>query len=144
MTRKIAYINSMHEISFKDLGLKRTKARLAVWKVLRKAERPYSAEDVAKKLRKENINLSTVYRTLNAFAESGIVKKEVNDAKENIFSIELEEDRHVLVCLRCHKSIPLAGCPYHEANEHIEQETGFLIQDHSTEIYGLCPDCQKK
>ena len=71
----------MHEDFFKEYGLKKTKPRVAVFKVLSKADRPLSADDVAKKLRKEDINLSTVYLTLNSFAECGAVKREVNDSK---------------------------------------------------------------
>ena len=125
-------------------GLKVTKPRLAVLNVLSKASYPLTAEGVSAKLKNESINLSTVYRTLNHFADAGIVKKEINADKENVFSLEGEEDSHVLVCVKCHKKKKLEGCPYHEANEQIENETGFSILDHSTEIYGICPDCRIK
>ena len=125
-------------------GMKVTKPRLAILSELKKATFPLTAEAIYAKLRKEGINLSTIYRTLNLFAESGLVRKEVNDEKENVFSLESEEDSHVLVCVKCHKKEKLEGCPYHEANEQIEVQTGFAIIDHSTEIYGICPDCRKK
>ncbi|MBQ2070483.1 MAG: transcriptional repressor, partial [Bacilli bacterium] len=58
--------------------------------------------------------------------------------------LESEEDNHVLICTKCHKTVKLEGCPYHEVNEAIESQTGFVLQDHNTEIYGICPDCQNK
>ena len=125
-------------------GLKVTRSRLNVLRVLSASSFPMTAEAVYEKLNQEGFNLSTVYRTLNTFVESGIAKKEVNVDKENVFSLDSEEDAHVLVCVKCHKKTPLKGCPYHEANEAIEEETGFAILDHSTEIYGVCPDCQKE
>lgn len=125
-------------------GLKITRSRLAVLRVLSFSAYPMTAEAVQEKLKKEGFNLSTVYRTLNTFVENGIAKKEINVEKENVFSLASEEDTHVLVCVKCHKKTPLEGCPYHEANEAIEEQTGFSILDHSTEIYGVCPDCQKK
>lgn len=125
----------------KQAGLKSTKPRIDILKILEHANNPLTAEEIFSRLNNKDINLSTVYRTLNTFKENNIVKKEVNKKKENIFSL-VGEDNHILVCVKCHKKMVLKGCPYHEANEELEKETGFLIQDHNTEIYGVCPDCQ--
>ena len=127
----------------RQAGLKSTKPRIEILKILEEANSPLTAEEIFSRLNNKDINLSTVYRTLNAFEESHLVKKEINKNKENIFSLE-GEDSHVLVCVKCHRTIPLKGCPYHEANEELEKETGDVIEDHSTEIYGVCPDCQNK
>lgn len=134
----------MQESLLKNHGLKITSARIAVLSVLEANHLPLSAERIYELTKKEGLNLSTVYRTLNSFAEAGLVKKEINQDKESIFSLESEEDNHVLICTKCHKTVKLEGCPYHEVNEAIESQTGFLLQDHNTEIYGICPDCQNK
>lgn len=137
-----ANIDSMQEILEKS-GLKVTKPRLAVLRVLAEASFPLTSLSIWEELKKEGFNLSTIYRTLNSFSDAGLVKKEFNADKENVFSLVTHEDSHVLVCVKCHKKTPIEGCPYHEANEKIEEETGFSIFDHNTEIYGICPDCQK-
>ena len=134
----------MHESLLKNHGLKITSARIAVLSVLENNPLPLSAERIYEFTKKEGLNLSTVYRTLNSFVEAGLVKKEINQDKESIFSLESEEDNHVLICTKCHKTVKLEGCPYHEVNEAIESQTGFVLQDHNTEIYGICPDCQNK
>lgn len=127
-------------------GLKKTKPRIAILNVLEKNHLPMTAEEVFFALKNKDINLSTVYRTLNSFSEAGLTKKEINKDKENIFLLvnDEHEDHHVLVCVKCHKVVPLKGCPYHEINESIENETGFELEDQSTEIYGVCPDCKVK
>ena len=127
----------------KKAHLKVTKPRKEILYILERASTPLTAEDIYSCLKDKNINLSTVYRTLNTFEEAHIVKKEINHNKENIFSIE-GEDSHILVCVKCHKAVKLDDCPYHEANEKLEKETGYHIHDHNTEIYGICPDCQNK
>ncbi|MCR5505960.1 MAG: transcriptional repressor [Bacilli bacterium] len=135
----------MSEI-LKNKELKNTKARSLILDVLKGAKVPLSADEIYDKVRNKGLNLSTVYRTLNTFFDNGIVNKEVNPQKENVFSLikEDHEDHHVLICTKCHKIVPLKGCPYHEVNEKIEDETGFKIQDHNIEIYGVCPDCKDK
>lgn len=140
----------MYDITMVDLfqqkELKNTKGRALILSLLKDAKAPLTAEEIYSKLRNKGINLSTVYRTLNTFSEYGIVLKEVNKDKENIFTLIKDEhdDHHILVCSKCHKVVQLKGCPYHEVNEKIEEETGFKIHDHSTEIYGICPDCLAK
>ena len=134
----------MFEELFKKHGLKVTKNRLTIYEALNKKEYPCTAEQLSKDILGEGINLSTIYRTLNSFKEKGLVKLEVNEKKENVFSLIQAEDKHILVCKICHRRIPLKGCPYHSVNEKIEKETGFLIEDQNTEIYGICPDCQNK
>ena len=123
--------------------LKNTKNRKIILEFLKKMNRPVTAEEIYFSLNKEKIDLSTIYRTLNSFYENGIVKKEVNSEKKNIFILDNNEDSHVLVCKNCHKRVPLNGCPYHKINESIEKNTGFIVEDQNTEIYGICPDCQK-
>lgn len=123
--------------------LKITKPRLAILSVLSSSSFPLTAEAVEHNIDSEDVNLSTVYRTLNLFVDVGIAKKEINAEKENVYSLASDEDSHVLVCVKCHKKTKLEGCPYHEANQRIEEKTGFAILDHSTEIYGVCPQCRK-
>lgn len=126
----------------RENGLKATPARVETLRYLSSLNAPISAEDLFDRLRHNGLDLSTLYRTLNSLASVGLVKKEVGARKENLFSLEREEERHLLVCLRCGKKIPLEGCPYHEVNESIEEKTGFKVLDHNTEIYGICPDCR--
>ena len=134
----------MLEETFRNHGLKVTKSRIAIYKALEKKDYPCTAEELSKDIIDEDINLSTIYRPLNSFTEKGLVKLEVNERKENVFSLEKDEDKHILVCKCCHKRVPIEGCPYHKVNKKIEKETGFLIEDQNTEIYGLRPDWQKK
>jgi len=126
-----------------EKGLKVTKPRLAVLEVLLSAKYPIRVEEVYEALSSKGFDLSTIYRTLNSFVDVHIAKKEINANKENVYSLLSDDDSHVLVCVKCHKKTPIEDCPYHEANEHIEETTGFHVLDHATEIYGICPECYK-
>ena len=129
--------------SLREHGLKATPPRVEILSMLSLLLAPVSAEELARKLADKDIDLSTIYRNLNAFVEAGLVKKEVGRGKENIFKLNQENEYHLLVCMHCGKTIPLPGCPYHEIHEEIERKTGFRLIDHNTEIYGICPDCQR-
>ncbi|MBR1846871.1 MAG: transcriptional repressor [Bacilli bacterium] len=124
-------------------GLKATPCRVSVLRYVSSLDSPISADALYERIKGEGADLSTVYRTLNSLVEAGLLRKEVGPNKENIFSLLKDEVQHVLVCLRCGKRVPLEGCPYHEVNEQIEEKTGFRVLDHNTEIYGICPACDK-
>ncbi len=135
---------TMDDEIWKRCGLKKTKARQNILALLQSSDRPLTAEAIFASLPKDSQDLSTVYRVLSAFEKVGLAKKEINENKENVFSFAEKEDAHVLVCVQCKKRVPLDGCPFELVNQKIEQETGFLIPDQNREIYGLCPECQKK
>ncbi|MBQ9458001.1 MAG: transcriptional repressor [Bacilli bacterium] len=132
------------KILLKDHGLKATPSRLSILHYLSTLDAPITAEELFRRLQSQGLDLSTLYRNLNTFVEAGLAKREVGHHKENIYSLIQEEERHFLVCLRCQKKIRLEGCPYHEVNEAIESQTGFRVLDHNTEIYGICPNCQRQ
>ena len=134
----------MNNNLFESFGLKKTKNRILIYEMLEKKDYPITAEELYDSFDKKEVDLSTIYRTLKSFLDVGIVKKEVNENKENVFLLIRNEENHILVCTSCHKRVKLEGCPYHKVNEEIEKKTGFVVQDQNVEIYGICPDCQKK
>lgn len=134
----------MNESAFELSHLKKTKSRVLIYNILQESSFPLTVEDISNKIKDSSIDLSTIYRTLTTFEKHQLIKKEVNNQKENVYSLLSNKDEHVLVCKICHRRITLNECPYHEVNKKIEEKTGFLIQDQNIEIYGVCPQCQKK
>ena len=126
----------------REHGLKATPTRINVLRYLSSLSVPITAEELHSRL--PGMNLSTVYRTLGSLTAVSLARKEVGRGKECLYSLDKGDVRHLLVCLRCGKKVPLEGCPYHEVHEEIEKETGFRLLDHSTEIYGICPACLRK
>ena len=131
-------------IDLKNFGIKSTKSRNQILEILEKTNEPLTAEDIFKKVIDKNINLSTVYRTLNSFYDQNIVSKEIDKEGRALFVMVREKHQHVLVCTKCGKKIFLKECPYNEINQHIFDNTGFKVENHNIEIYGLCMECQKK
>lgn len=132
----------MNENAFEKYHLKKTKNRILILSLFEKSNKPLTALDIFNMQKKEKLDLSTIYRTLLTFEKVGLLKKEINEDKENIYSL-IQKDTHILVCSKCHKRIPLKGCPFHKVNEEIEKETGFILKDQNVEIYGICKECQK-
>lgn len=134
-----------HEESFKKSGLKNTRQRKAILNILSSSQQPMAAEDVYLELKQNQIdvNLSTVYRSLEIMSGKDVVRK-VSVAGDNRMLYELNErsHQHYLVCVNCKKIQPVGHCPLEAYEKSVARETNYAIMGHRLDIYGLCPECQ--
>ncbi|QAT42461.1 Fur family transcriptional regulator [Aminipila luticellarii] len=139
--------NEKYEELLKESGLKNTKHRKTILEFLRSVNQPVSAEQIYCELKEKSIsiNLSTVYRTLETLSEKELILKHIvaNESKA-LFEYNNRVHKHYLVCAGCKKIMAIEGCPLHEYEKLLEEKTGFIITGHKLDIYGLCPECQKK
>ena len=129
----------------KEKGIKITKGRLELLSILKNSENSLSAEKIYQIYKKNNINinLSTIYRTLEVFEKKEIIEKiTLNDG---IFSYTLKEKthRHHLECDICHKEVEIP-CPMPQIQEIVQNSTGFILTDHDLVMKGVCNDCKNK
>ncbi|MGM0419847.1 MAG: Fur family transcriptional regulator [Bacillota bacterium] len=140
-------IRQRAEKILKKYNIRLTKQRCSIMGILLQAARPLSAAEIHKGLSQngEKIRLSTIYRNLNKFNLAGVLK-EINPGrmnKEKLYELMLEGHHHHLVCTDCGKIIPL-DCPLEGYESKIAAKTGFRINDHSVNFYGICPECLDK
>lgn len=142
----LPYKEAAEELAYPG-GLKWTRQRKKVYRVLWEAEEPLSATQIYNLVEQqtdgEEYAPSTIYRILAAFEENGLVEKTtwMGDGTV-VYVLNRGEHTHYAVCLECHRRIPLQSCPF--AHIHLEKETGdFIITSHKLEVYGYCKDCKK-
>ncbi|NMM65055.1 transcriptional repressor [Clostridium sp. P21] len=128
-------------------GIKVTKARINILDILRKNDRALSAEFIFDecKQREINIDLSTVYRSLELFEKKDIIRKfDLGCGKYN-YVIKQEDHKHILQCKVCHKKVEI-DCPMQQIREMIKNTTGFTAVDEELNINleGICNECKKK
>ena len=129
----------------REKGLKATKGRLEVLKILKEARRPMSAAQVFHEVSKEVCaSLSTVYRILNQLTDADILQASLQQDECTYYEYRNEEHRHYIVCSRCGKLAPIDDCPLDALDEHILRSTGYAITGHRFQLEGICPDCLKK
>ena len=135
-----------HADPLRQSGLKNTRQRKAILDILASDDHPFAAEDVylALKQNQVDINLSTVYRSLETMSEKNVVRK-VSVAGDNRMLYELNQHahQHYLVCVQCKRICPVGHCPLEAFEKSVAQETNYTIMGHRLDIYGLCPDCQQ-
>lgn len=147
--------NKIHACSFDEIiernwpeGVKKTRQRIDIYRVLHDCDQPLSAAEIFAALNKEHPGegyaFSTVYRNLLAFEKAGILVRSVLSTEDNaVYELKQATHRHYAVCLKCHTKIPIKTCPLHDIAEHItESLPDFQITGHQLEIYGYCDKCK--
>ncbi|WP_457639235.1 Fur family transcriptional regulator [Persephonella sp.] len=126
-------------------GYRKTRQREAILKVLEEAEYPINAEQIYMELKSRgiDISLSTIYRNLEMLTKEGLVVKSymMNEDKARF---ALPDKKNYLVCEKCGKIVIIDNCPFDKFKEELIEVHGFDITGHSIEVYGVCPECQKK
>ncbi|MFH0863716.1 MAG: Fur family transcriptional regulator [Candidatus Gottesmanbacteria bacterium] len=104
---------------------------------------PQSVEEVITSLNSKgkNIDMVTVYRTLDCFVELGVVGKTQFKDKTGKYELLTEDHHHHLVCDHCGSVEDIA---LNEAFliRKVSEQTKFQVKSHSLEFFGLCANCR--
>ena len=123
-----------------------TPQRLAVLKAfLTNADHP-SVEDVFEQVRKDypTTSLATVYKTVNLLKELGEILEIRLTAERNRYDGRKPYPHPHLICTECQAIIDPKLSVLEQLTDELVQVSGFLIQSHQLEFFGVCPACQSK
>ncbi len=125
------------------VGVRSTRQRSAIVDLLDNTEEFRSAQDLHDELRKagQGIGLTTVYRTLQSLAETGIVDVLRTDSGESLFRRCSSGHHHHLVCRRCGFTVEVDGPEVEKWSHEVADTHGFEEVSHTVEIFGTCRDC---
>jgi Fur family ferric uptake transcriptional regulator len=126
------------------VGMQRTtRQRAAVSAALDSVSDFRSAQELHDLLRRrgENVGLTTVYRTLQSFAEVGEVDVLRTDDGESVYRRCSRGHHHHLVCRVCGRAVEVEGPAVEQWADRVAAEHGFTEVSHTMEIFGRCADC---
>ncbi len=127
----------------KDKGLKVTEKRVAILNILSDCDTPLPIEEIYERSKHTTkMNLSTIYRTITLLCKHNIVQVSTSQSGKYYYRLCGHTHEHYLICTKCGKIVSIHHCPLHTLEKEIQQESGFLIEDHRLEFIGICPACQ--
>lgn len=121
-----------------------TRQRAAVTDLLAATEDFRSAQQIHESLRArgENVGLATVYRALQALADSGAVDALRSDDGEVLYrKCETVKHHHHLVCRECGTTVEVAGEAVERWADEVGRAHGFTDLDHTIDLFGRCREC---
>lgn len=128
---------------FEKSGLKNTRQRKAVLKVLQDHDDFLTAEQIYEMIYTvEKMSLSTVYRILTIFFEKNIVLKSIRTNGIAYFKLKHNEHKHLLTCVDCKESVEVDMCPLDELGQILSCKTGYEILGHNLQFTGICSKCR--
>lgn len=129
----------------REKGFRATPQRVAICEALKSIDSHPSVAEIYEYVRKRDktISLATVYNTLQAFKDAGLVREIC--FRDQPTRYDAMVDSHInLVCSECGS---IEDFDFEEIElliPEIEEQTGFKVDERHFEVYGICKRCRKK
>ncbi len=109
--------------------------------ILGKEHGPFSAEELHKKIGGTGCDVVTVYRSLQAMEEIGVVRRcDFGDGTYRYEFNDGEHHHHHIICRVCRSVETLDVCVA-DGLERMARQKGYQKVTHTLEIFGVCPKC---
>ena len=129
-------------------GHKITKPRLLVMETLSGLNVPFTAEELHERMISQGVGRATVFRTLKLLQDMGLlVRVHLEEGCQHYqVAAGLPGEMHHhdrIICRECGGMAYLDQCPIRQDVERIVERSGFRMQGHHLDLYGICADCDQ-
>jgi Fur family ferric uptake transcriptional regulator len=127
-------------------GLRPTRQRVVILDAVARERRPITAQELHWRLREEAPapGLATIYRTLRALAEAGVLRTFPAGEGEVAYRLCEPGHHHHLICERCGTIAEIPSCEVEDWAAQVARRRGFSSTWHQADIFGLCSGCSGK
>lgn len=130
--------------ALQENGYRLTESRRAVVEIVAASARaltPLEVFDLAR-VAHPDLGLVTVYRTLEKLEELHLIQRVHQPGGCQAFLAAGQGHQHLLLCQKCGRAVLFEGDDLEPLFAAIARKTGYVIQEHWLQLFGLCQDCQ--
>jgi Fur family ferric uptake transcriptional regulator len=138
----------MDEISpfataFEAAGHRLTRPRRVLAELIQARGGAFSAADLANdaRARRLGIGRATIFRAIELLEEIGALERIDLPTGEHAYVPCGPAHHHHVVCRRCGRSVEIGDLGLSSLARDVARSTGYRIDEHRFELFGLCPDC---
>lgn len=130
----------------RDLGLKVTDQRMGILRTLGRGRAHVTAQELFEKVHRQHsdIGFATVYRFLRALTDGQFVTEVRMGGLPARYELTPRSHHDHLTCTSCSKIVEFENPDIEALQIMVARNNGFQLTGHVLELYGVCPDCQKK
>jgi Fe2+ or Zn2+ uptake regulation protein len=127
-----------------DAGYRLTAPRVALADLIVSHDGHFTASDLAAVARDRKVGVSraTLFRALDLMVELGAVERLDLPSGDHAYVPCARAHHHHVVCSRCGRTAEVDDAGLNDAVGEIERSSGFRIDTHRLELFGLCRHCQ--
>jgi Fur family ferric uptake transcriptional regulator len=125
-------------------GYRSTGPRRSLAELIADQNGHFTATGLLEAARARNLTVgrATVFRTLEVLEALGAVERLDLPSGEHAYVGCERAHHHHVVCARCGRTDPVADAGLRAVVENVARRTGYRVDDHRLEMFGLCPACQ--
>ncbi|MFL5757248.1 MAG: Fur family transcriptional regulator [Chloroflexota bacterium] len=129
-----------------DAGYRLTRPRRAVADLIAAHDGHFTASDLEEVARDRRVGVSraTLFRALELLTELGLVERLDLPSGEHAYVPCARAHHHHVICSRCGRVAEVEDCGVAGAVDEIARRSGYRIETHRLELFGLCRHCQAK
>ena len=128
-----------------EAGHRATASRRAVAELIASRDGAFVTADLVADSRRRRMGVAraTIFRTLELLVTLGSVERlDLPSGNHSYVRCGSRRHHHHLVCSRCQRSVDLEDLGIGAIVAEAERRTGYRIDSHRVELFGLCPSCQ--
>lgn len=124
-------------------GLRVTEPRRSLAALIAGQDGHFTAADLVQAARAQRLGIgrATVFRTLEVLEELGAVERLDLPSGEHAYVGCEPTHHHHLVCSRCGRTDEIEDAGLGTVVGDVARRTGYRIDDHRLELFGVCPTC---
>lgn len=124
-------------------GYRLTQPRRALAELIAAHDGHFTAADLVAEAtaRPTPVGRATVFRALELFTELGLVERLDLPSGEHAYVPCAPAHHHHAICSRCGRTARVDDIGLDEQLRQIGARTGYRIDSHRLELYGICPAC---
>ena len=127
-------------------GHRMTESRRVVARLIGGRDGAFETADLIADSQKRGLRVAraTIFRTLEVLVALGAVERlDLPSGRHSYVRCETSRHHHHLVCTGCGRSVDLEELGMTAIVSEAERRTGFRVDRHRVELFGLCPACRK-
>ncbi len=127
-----------------EAGYRLTEPRRSVAALIAEQEGHFTAAELAAaaRLRRLGLGRATIFRTLETLDSLGAIERVDLPTGEHAYVGCAPAHHHHVICSGCGRAEEIADAGLRRVVIDIARRTGYRIDDHRLELFGLCADCQ--
>ena len=128
-----------------EAGYRLTEARRSIADLIAARNGHFTAADLVAdaRARRLGIGRATIFRTLDVLVDLQAVERLDLPTGDHAYVACERAHHHHVVCSNCGASRDIDDAGWRAVVRDIERRTGYRIDDHRLELFGVCPDCTR-